>query len=273
MMNFNRPRGMAGMFYDGGKGPGDPKRATMSEQAIVDRGKDDVGHFVVYETAGGDRVRVSVPDGFEPKNNEQYDIVDFGEGFKVEFKDATDREASAPGDQFGPSDPPGQRGDMFDQGGVMQEQGPGGLLPIGEGEVLKDNDGREYVVFENPKGEGTIKVYSDNYGWNEVHGIAQREAQGMGKFTSIPMDMEYPVNFNTETGEYELNAQMYEDQMSKQMEKKTQGFRGSIKRELQSPGSTITDTTPKGANVEGLLQQLGRLEKQKANKGMRVLKY
>tara|TARA_R110002020_G_scaffold164222_2_gene350747 strand:+ start:1880 stop:3100 length:1221 start_codon:yes stop_codon:yes gene_type:complete len=405
MMKFNRPKGMAGMMYaEGGKNPGEPKRATMSEQAIIDTGQDELGFFVVYETAGGDKVRVAVPENFQPEGNVQYDIVDFGEGFKVEFPDDRQREEASSGGGFGPEDAPGQRGDMFakgglvggqkkldknndgkisgedfkilrsmmkggkmnydqggsvggnpmqfarlqklkagkvlasehpdtfvdsqdpddidrriqfiyesvnsrgddeptneekadiaalerfaeqdysynaggrvvryDQGGKMQQQGPGGLVPVGEGEVLKDPDGRAYVMFEDPKGEGSVKVYSPDYGWNEVEGVAQRDAQGMGPFTAIPMDMDYPVTLNTETGEYQLDAAMYDEQMSKRMERDqqaNQGFRGSIKREIENPGSTQSERAPGGAPVGGLLEQLKQMGRRKANKGMRVI--
>lgn len=397
-MKFNRPKGMAGMMYaEGGKGPGDPKRATMSEQAIVDTGQDESGFFVIYETAGGDKIRVAVPENFQPEGNTQYDIVDFGEGFKVEFPDDRQREEPSSGGGLGPKDPPGQRGDMFaegglvggqkkldknndgkisgedfkilrsmmrggkmnydqgglvdenpivalldgkllesedpntsvedndmeerisyiyesvnsrgddeptnrekadiaamekfaeqqkksykaggrvvryDEGGKMQQQGPGGLVPVGEGEVLKDPDGRAYVMFEDPEGEGSVKVYSPDYGWNEVEGVAERDAQGMGPFTAIPMDMDYPVTLNEETGEYQLDAAMYDQQMSKRMERDepaNEGFRGSVKREIENPGSTKSDRAPGGAPVGGLLEQLKQMGQRKANKGMRVI--
>jgi len=301
------------LYAEGGKTPGEPKRATMSEQAIIDTGQDDAGFFVVYETAGGDKIRVAVPENFQPEGNVQYDIVDFGEGFKVEFPDDRQREEASSGEGLGPEDAPGQRGDMFakgglvggqkkldknndgkisgedfkilrsmmkggkmnyDQGGKMQQQGPGGLVPVGEGEVLKDPDGRAYVMFEDPKGEGSVKVYSPDYGWNEVEGVAQRDAQGMGPFTAIPMDMDYPVTLNEETGEYQLDAAMYDEQMSKRMERDGQaneGFRGSIKREIDNPGSTQSDRAPGGAPVGGLLEQLKQMGQRKANKGMRVI--
>ncbi len=87
----------------------DPKKRTLSihEQGIVDQGDD----FIVYETPGGERLKVSVPDNFKLTPNKTYTAVMGQGGFKLELGGSSD---------FGPKDAPGQRGDMFKGGGYMK---------------------------------------------------------------------------------------------------------------------------------------------------------
>ena len=87
----------------------DPKKRTMSihEQGIVDQGDG----FIVYETPGGERLKVSVPDNFTLSPNKTYTAVMGQGGFKLELGGSSD---------FGPKDPPGQRGDMFNDGGIAK---------------------------------------------------------------------------------------------------------------------------------------------------------
>lgn len=87
----------------------DPKKRTMSihEQGIVDQGDG----FIVYETPGGERLRVSVPDNFKLTPNKTYTAVMGQGGFKLEMNTPS---------ILGPKDPPGQRGDMFKGGGYMK---------------------------------------------------------------------------------------------------------------------------------------------------------
>lgn len=87
----------------------DPKKRTVSihEQGIIDQGDG----FIVYETPGGEKLRVSVPDNFTLTPNKTYTAVMGDGGFKLELGGSGD---------FGPKDPPGQRGDMFKGGGYMK---------------------------------------------------------------------------------------------------------------------------------------------------------
>lgn len=99
----------------------DPKKRTMSihEQGIVDQGDG----FIVYETPGGERLKVSVPDNFKLTPNKTYTAVMGQGGFKLELGGSSD---------FGPKDPPGQRGDMFGGGGKMSYK-QGGMMKFMDG--------------------------------------------------------------------------------------------------------------------------------------------
>ena len=110
----------------------DPKKKTISvhEQGIVDQGDG----FIVYEDAGGKRLRVSVPKGFTVSANKTYSAVMDGDGYRLELGD----------NQFGPKDAPGQRGDMFKGGGYMKFM-EGGLEAALKKKSNGDNDGRSYA--------------------------------------------------------------------------------------------------------------------------------
>jgi|13_taG_2_1085334.scaffolds.fasta_scaffold00069_37 hypothetical protein len=110
----------------------DPKKKTISvhEQGIVDQGDG----FIVYEDAGGKRLRVSVPKGFTVSANKTYSAVMDGDGYRLELED----------NQFGPKDPPGQRGDMFKDGGYMKFM-EGGLEAALKKKSNDNNDGRSYA--------------------------------------------------------------------------------------------------------------------------------
>lgn len=110
----------------------DPKKKTISvhEQGIVDQGDG----FIVYEDAGGKRLRVSVPKGFTVSANKTYSAVMDGDGYRLELG----------GNQFGPKDAPGQRGDMFKDGGYMKFM-EGGLEAALKKKSNGDNDGRSYA--------------------------------------------------------------------------------------------------------------------------------
>ena len=85
-------------------------------------------------------------------------------------------------------------------------QGPGGHVPV-DGKVLKDEQDRDYVMFQDSEGGEAFPVYSEDYGWNEVEGSMGEEGQ------VIRMDVDYPVVTN-EAGEYVLDARQYDDEMS-----------------------------------------------------------
>ena len=110
----------------------DPKKRTISihEQGIVDQGDG----FIVYETPGGERLKVSVPDNFKLTPNKTYTAVMGEGGFKMftpnDYSDLMKpRNVS---ERFGPKDAPGQRGDMFKGGGKMSYK-QGGMMKFMEG--------------------------------------------------------------------------------------------------------------------------------------------
>lgn len=86
----------------------DPKKRSISihEQGIVDQGDG----YIVYETPGGEKLRVAVPEGFQVTPNKTYTAVMGDGGFRLAEED----------DAYGPKDAPGQRGDMFKGGGYMK---------------------------------------------------------------------------------------------------------------------------------------------------------
>jgi hypothetical protein len=122
-------------------------------------------------------------------------------GGEVDYMDEEGNRQNPPDEQRRPG--PTRRDNVMG-GGRMGDSGPASAMPVGEGEVMEDEDGRNYVLFENPDdpdGE-PVKVYSDNYGWNEVEG-RMKKTEDMRSVQIIRMDMDYPIKMNEETGEYE----------------------------------------------------------------------
>ena len=197
----------------------------------------------------------------------------FQNGGQVDYMDEEGNRQNPPDEQRRPG--PTRRDNVMG-GGRMGDSGPASAMPVGEGEVMEDEDGRNYVLFENPddpNGE-PVKVYSDNYGWNEVEG-KMKKTEDMRSVQIIRMDMDYPIKMNEETGEYELDAGAYEEMLSKRDTDKAESgspFRGSIKREMENPGENPRGAPPVGCLLEQLKQLGSRGQTRKAMGGMRVLK-
>ena len=194
-------------------------------------------------------------------------------GGQVDYMDNEGNRQNPPDEQRRPG--PTRRDNVMG-GGRMGDSGPASAMPVGEGEVMEDEDGRNYVLFENPDdpdGE-PVKVYSDNYGWNEVEG-KMKKTEDMRSVQIIRMDMDYPIKMNEETGEYELDAGAYEEMLSKRNTDRAESespFRGSIKREMENPGENPRGAPPVGGLLEQLKQLGSRGQTRKAMGGMRVLK-
>ena len=99
---------------------------------------------------------------------------------------------------------------VFARGGMMRNYEQGGSAPMTpvDGQVLQDESGREYVLFSKGEGMAPVKVYSDDYGWNEVDGVLERGIQ------FIRTDITYPVIPDEEFGGFKLDAVRYDAQMS-----------------------------------------------------------
>jgi len=98
----------------------------------------------------------------------------------------------------------GDGGEMYMHGGEVGSEG--NPVPV-NGRVQKDEQGRDFVMFQDSEGGEGYPVYSDNYGWNEVEGSMDGGAQ------VIRMDVNYPIMRN-ESGGYSLDASAYESMIS-----------------------------------------------------------
>ena len=116
------------------------------------------------------------------------------------------------------------------------------------GEVMKDPEGRDYLNMRLPDGT-VVQVYSDNYGWNEVEGATMRDEQGMGQFMSIPEDLDLPIVQDPETGEYQLDAATYEQEMSAREEERSP-------RKRPIPAGQPTNVAPVGHLLKQM-EQMG----------------
>ena len=217
MMNFNKPRGMMGMMPSAQPQGGTPKQhnenRTYAGQYFSDVMEDGGGQYANYDFGDGSTMKVYIPDNYTDRVMGMSGPALADEDFKV----------MQMGDKFVLAPP--QK--SFDMGGVVPEGAPqGGQMPQGEqggpvratvaadaGEVMTDPQGREYLNMQLPDGN-VVQVYADNYGWNEVEGAQMRDEQGMGKFMSIPEDLDLPIVQDPESGEYQLDAATYEQEMS-----------------------------------------------------------
>lgn len=90
----------------------------------------------------------------------------------------------------------------YEEGGATP-QGPGLVLPKDStGEVLRSEDGREYVMYENPTTGEKVKVFGS---WNEAPGI--RMGEGGSRTQAIDTKYNYPI-MQAENGEFVLDEAM-----------------------------------------------------------------
>lgn len=90
----------------------------------------------------------------------------------------------------------------YEEGGATP-QGPGLVLPKDStGEVLRTEDGREYVVYENPTTGEKVKVFGS---WNEAPRI--RMGEGGSRTQAIDTKYNYPI-MQAENGEFVLDEAM-----------------------------------------------------------------
>ncbi len=256
MMNFNKPRGMMGMMPSAQPQGGTPKQhnenRTYAGQYFSDVMEDGGGQYANYDFGDGSTMKVYIPDNYTDRVMGMSGPALADEDFKV----------MQMGDKFVLAPP--QK--SFDMGGVVPEGAPqGGQMPQGEqggpvratvaadaGEIMTDPQGREYLNMELPDGN-VVQVYADNYGWNEVEGAQMRDEQGMGQFMSIPEDLDLPIVQDPETGEYQLDAATYEQEMSAREEE-----RSPQNRPQSAPGQPGNV-----APVGHLLKQMQRMGPQK----------
>lgn len=93
----------------------------------------------------------------------------------------------------------------YEQGGATDKGKSKLVLPReSEGEVLRTEDGREYVMYRNEETGEMVKVFGS---WNEAPKVTERDEQGMGRFMSIDTSFNYPVTQN-ENGEFILDEAM-----------------------------------------------------------------
>lgn len=123
---------------------------------------------------------------------------------------------------------------------LIKDQGEQGTEFIMTGQytstVKQDPDGREYVIYDSPEGE-QVKVYGN---WNE-YAVSQDESGNM-----MIGDEDYPIMQN-ENGEYVLNEQKFEDQVSSQEER-----RGAEQMAREAEG----ESTQGASRIENLLEKL-----------------
>jgi len=87
----------------------------------------------------------------------------------------------------------------YEEGGSTP-QGPDLVLPKDSaGEVLRTEDGREYVVYENPTTGEKVKVFGV---WNEAPGI--KMGSGGPRTQVINTEFKYPI-MQSENGEFVLD--------------------------------------------------------------------
>lgn len=200
---------------------------TYAGQYFSDVMEDGDGLYSNYDFGDGSTMKVYIPNNYTDRVMGMSGPALPDEDFKV----------MQMGDKFVLAPPPQQN---YNMGGVIPEGAPqggmmpqGGQMPQGEqggpirgkvaadaGEVMTDPQGREYLNMELPDGN-VVQVYADNYGWNEVEGAQLRDEQGMGQFMSIPEDLDLPIVQDPETGEYQLDAATYEQEMSAREEERS----------------------------------------------------
>ena len=96
----------------------------------------------------------------------------------------------------------------YEEGGATP-QGPGLVLPKDStGEVLRSEDGREYVVYENPTTGEKVKVFGS---WNEAPRI--RMGEGGSRTQVIDTKYNYPIT-QSENGEFVLDEAMLQTERS-----------------------------------------------------------
>lgn len=105
----------------------------------------------------------------------------------------------------GPQDMESPEMEEKEEQGEEREQGEkkkeGKMVMVGQytSPVQRDGD-REYVLYEHPNGQDTIKVYGN---WNEY--ASSRDEQGRDMLA----DDDYPI-FMNENGEYQLDERAFE---------------------------------------------------------------
>mgnify|MGYP003672540680 CR=1 FL=1 len=105
----------------------------------------------------------------------------------------------------------------------------GNPVPV-DGRVQKDEQGRDFVMFQDSEGGEAYPVYSENYGWNEVEGSMEGGAQ------VIRMDVNYPV-MRDESGGYSLDASAYESMISGTQKGNQKPDVNALLQMLESQGS------------------------------------
>ncbi len=93
----------------------------------------------------------------------------------------------------------------YEEGGSTPKGKPNLVLPReSEGEVLREEDGREYVMYRNQDTGEMVPVFGS---WNEAPKVRERDEQGMGRFMAIDTSFNYPVTQN-KNGEFILDEAM-----------------------------------------------------------------
>mgnify|MGYP000306603485 CR=1 FL=1 len=97
-----------------------------------------------------------------------------------------------------------QQGGAAPQGGISEIEGQY------TSEIQVDQEGNQYVVYEGPDGQA-MKIYGD---WESYGNVMAPGGGGVGPGEARYIeDRSYPVFFNNETGQYELDAQSMESEM------------------------------------------------------------
>jgi len=211
---------------------------TYAGQYFSDVMEDGDGQYANYDFGDGSTMKVYIPDNYQDRV--------MGMGGPALPDD--DFQVMQMGDKLVLAPP--KKG--FEDGGVVPEaggqEGPGdqggpvrATVAADAGEVMKDPQGREYLNMRLPDGQ-VVQVYSDNYGWGEVEGVTMRDEQGMGQFMSVPEDLDLPIVQDPETGEYQLDAAAYDQEMS-------------MRDEQRSPQNRPQNVAPVGH----LLKQMERM--------------
>ena len=92
----------------------------------------------------------------------------------------------------------------YEQGGATPQGDSKLVLPReSQGEVLRTEDGREYVVYENPTTGEKIKVFGN---WNEAPGV--RMGQGGSRTQAINTEFKYPI-MQADNGEFVLDESQF----------------------------------------------------------------
>lgn len=229
-MKFNRPKGVMGMmrggrmYQEGGRPQPNMAGQFFSPIASDENFQDYVLYlpdysgnvlemtdmdFKALEDAGAERIYL--PTGSRGQvADDRIPLIDVGGSTMLRDDDFTttkigDRTVLVPNNNR-----------MFQQGGKMNGDPVRGKIVADEGEVMKSPDGRNYV---NMEVDGkVVQVYSDNYGWDEVEGATMRDEPGMGRFMSVSTEIDYPVTLDEETGEYQLDAAMYDAEMTRRID-------------------------------------------------------
>jgi len=113
-------------------------------------------------------------------------------------------------------------------------------IPV-DGRVLSDEKG-DYVMFTDLQGAEPFKVYSPDYGWNEVDGMASGEDGD-----SIPK-ANYPVVMDERSGEYVLDAAAYDSQMTSEQPQMAHGGKFKVMKKFENGGvngDPVKDGDPK----------------------------